>query len=112
MRLRPFSLNIVGLIILLTPLATMAMLPSACGVFRHWVLLEGLKNVKGSQAKGIQVYRYDLDVDGDGHADLFLSSSAAKTQDGAHRVMHIYSPTAGAESYVYLGQLALVPLQD
>lgn len=107
MRLKRFLFGVVGLTILFAPLATMAMIPSACGVFRHWELLEGLKNVKGEKAKGIQVYRFDLDVDGDGHADLFLSSPAAKTQDGAHRVMHIYSPASGGESYVYLGQLAL-----
>lgn len=109
MKLKRFPLTVVGLAVLLMPLAAMAMIPSACGVFRHWVLLEGLKNVKGAEAKAIQVSRFDLDVDGDGHADLFLSSPSPsnKAQNGAHRVMHIYSPASGGESYVYLGQLTL-----
>lgn len=107
MKLKQRLLMIIGMAVLLLPFTAMAMIPSACGIFRHWVLLEGLKNVERQEAKGIQVYRFDLDVDGDGRSDLFLSSPSATTQDQSHRVMHIYSPTPDGKSYVYLGKLAL-----
>ncbi len=99
--------SVVVLAALLTPLATMAMIPSSCGIFRHWAFLENLDEVKGEAAEGIQVYRFDLDVDGGGHADLFLSSPSAGTDGKDYRVMHIYSPTGDGKTYVYLGRLAL-----
>ncbi|WP_089717258.1 hypothetical protein [Candidatus Entotheonella palauensis] len=100
-------LSAVGLAMLLMPLATMAMIPSSCGIFRHWAFLENLDDVKGEEAKGIRVSRFDLDVDGDGRAALFLSSPSAETQSQAYRVMHIYTPATDGKTYLYLGQLAL-----
>ncbi len=69
--------------------------------------LEELRNAEVEKAKNIEVYRFDLDVDGDGHDALFLSSPAAEAQGGDYRVMHIYSPTRDSKTYVYLGRLAL-----
>ncbi len=107
MKLKPCLFWMMALAVLLTPLTTMAMIPSTCGIFRHWAFLEGLQDVEADKAKGIQVSRFDLDVNGDGHAELFLSSPSAKTREKDYRVMHIYSPAADGKSYVYLGQLAL-----
>lgn len=107
MKRKPFLLSAFGLAILLVPVATMAMIPSSCGIFRHWAFLENLDEVKGEKAKGIQVSRFDLDVDGDGRVDLFLSSPSAKPQSKAYRVMHIYLPATDGKTYIYLGQLAL-----
>ncbi len=107
MKMRPFLFSAVGFVVLLTPFITMAMIPSSCGIFRHWAFLEGLHNAEAEVAKGIRVYRFDLDVDGDGRADLFLSSPSAHARDRNYRVMHIYSPTTDGKTYVYLGRLAL-----
>lgn len=103
----PTLMCIVVIAGLLMPLVAVAMIPSTCGVFRHWAFLELLDEVTGEQAKAIPVFRFDLDIDRDGQADLFLSSPAAKTREQGFRVMHIYSPTPGGNTYVYIGQLAL-----